>query len=217
VKRYIVLLALAVLASSIIIFSERQDSFAHQSGCHRWHSCPSDTGSYVCGDLGYDTYCHKSNAPKYEPPKETQTQQKPIEKANSNNYEKNKVTTISTCSGTALCITGKVMKIVDGDTIHIKNHKIRLSLVDTPEKNEKGFNEAKSFTTKLCPLRSIIIVDQDDMQPYDRNDRLVGKVTCSGKVLNAELIRNGHAHILTEYCKKSEFASENWAKSSCQK
>jgi hypothetical protein len=26
---------------------------AHQSGCHRWHSCPSDTGSYICGDLGY--------------------------------------------------------------------------------------------------------------------------------------------------------------------
>lgn len=30
---------------------------AHQSGCHRWHSCPSDTGSYVCGDLGYDSQC----------------------------------------------------------------------------------------------------------------------------------------------------------------
>ena len=26
---------------------------AHQDGCHRWHSCPSDTGSYICGDLGY--------------------------------------------------------------------------------------------------------------------------------------------------------------------
>lgn len=26
---------------------------AHQDGCHRWHSCPSDTGSYVCGDLGH--------------------------------------------------------------------------------------------------------------------------------------------------------------------
>jgi hypothetical protein len=26
---------------------------AHRSGCHRWHSCPSDSGSYVCGDLGY--------------------------------------------------------------------------------------------------------------------------------------------------------------------
>lgn len=30
---------------------------AHQNGCHRWHSCPSDTGSYVCGDLGYTTFC----------------------------------------------------------------------------------------------------------------------------------------------------------------
>src|SRR4051812_15677031 len=26
---------------------------AHRDGCHRWHTCPSDTGSYVCGDLGY--------------------------------------------------------------------------------------------------------------------------------------------------------------------
>jgi len=33
---------------------------AHRNGCHRWHSCPSDTGSYVCGDLGYDTYCGAS-------------------------------------------------------------------------------------------------------------------------------------------------------------
>ncbi len=30
---------------------------AHRSGCHRWHSCPSDTGSYVCGDLGYTSEC----------------------------------------------------------------------------------------------------------------------------------------------------------------
>src|SRR5215212_5848985 len=30
---------------------------AHQDGCHRWHSCPSDTGSYVCGDLGYSSEC----------------------------------------------------------------------------------------------------------------------------------------------------------------
>jgi hypothetical protein len=35
---------------------------AHRNGCHRWHSCPSDTGSYVCGDLGYYTYC--PNKPK---------------------------------------------------------------------------------------------------------------------------------------------------------
>lgn len=27
--------------------------FAHHSGCHNLHTCPSDTGTYVCGDLGY--------------------------------------------------------------------------------------------------------------------------------------------------------------------
>ena len=40
-------------------------ALAHQDGCHRWHSCPSDTGSYVCGDLGYacqySTYDTKPN------------------------------------------------------------------------------------------------------------------------------------------------------------
>jgi hypothetical protein len=30
---------------------------AHRSGCHRWHSCPSDTGSYVCGDTGHTSQC----------------------------------------------------------------------------------------------------------------------------------------------------------------
>ena len=30
---------------------------AHQSGCHAAHSCPSDTGSYVCGDTGNFNYC----------------------------------------------------------------------------------------------------------------------------------------------------------------
>ena len=39
---------------------------AHQDGCHRWHSCPSDTGSYVCGDLGYDSEC-PGGAPGDEP------------------------------------------------------------------------------------------------------------------------------------------------------
>ena len=30
---------------------------AHRSGCHRWHSCPSDSGSYICGDTGYCSQC----------------------------------------------------------------------------------------------------------------------------------------------------------------
>lgn len=40
-----------------LVFFVPQSSYGHQDGCHRWHSCPSDSGSYVCGDLGYATYC----------------------------------------------------------------------------------------------------------------------------------------------------------------
>ena len=45
---------------------------AHRSGCHRWHSCPSDTGSYVCGDLGYPcqypSYPSRPVVPSYPMP-----------------------------------------------------------------------------------------------------------------------------------------------------
>lgn len=44
----------ALLLSMLVPYQKAQ---AHQDGCHRWHSCPSDTGSYVCGDLGYRSGC----------------------------------------------------------------------------------------------------------------------------------------------------------------
>jgi len=34
-----------------------QAATAHRSGCHRWHSCPSDRGTYTCGDTGHCNYC----------------------------------------------------------------------------------------------------------------------------------------------------------------
>ena len=33
------------------------DANAHDNYCHRWHICPSDTGSYVCGDMGMCDQC----------------------------------------------------------------------------------------------------------------------------------------------------------------
>jgi hypothetical protein len=32
-------------------------TIAHRSGCHAWHSCPSDHGTYVCGDTGHCSQC----------------------------------------------------------------------------------------------------------------------------------------------------------------
>lgn len=48
---------LALVLVSILAISALSSAQAHRSGCHRWHSCPSDSGSYECGDLGYSTYC----------------------------------------------------------------------------------------------------------------------------------------------------------------
>lgn len=115
------------------------------------------------------------------------------------------------CTGTALCITDKVTKIIDGDTLSIKKYKIRLSLVNSPEKNQTGFSEAKSFTSKLCPVGSTITINQDDKQPYDKYKRLVGKVFCGDKVLNSELLFSNNASILKKYCSTSEFSGEVWA------
>lgn len=36
-------------------------SQGHRSGCQRWHSCPSDTGSYTCGDTGHCSGCSDNN------------------------------------------------------------------------------------------------------------------------------------------------------------
>ena len=116
------------------------------------------------------------------------------------------------CSGSAGCYTDYVTRIVDGDTIHTANLKIRLSLTNTPETYQDGFAEATEFTTKLCPVGSKILVDQDDLQRVDQYGRILAKVYCGNKVLNWELLYNGYAKILTPYCSTSEFSGEPWAK-----
>lgn len=115
------------------------------------------------------------------------------------------------CSGSALCTTDRITKIVDGDTLYTQNYHIRLSLTNTPEKQEPGFSDAILFTSSLCPVGSTITIDQDDKQKTDVYGRMLAKITCSGKVLNEELLDSGHGVILQQYCKKSEFASESWA------
>jgi len=115
------------------------------------------------------------------------------------------------CLGNGLCISARIERIVDGDTIYVEGYKIRLSLTNTPEKNEPGFLDATEFTKKLCPVGSVITVDQDDKQQYDEYGRLLGKVHCNDKILNSELLYNGHANILSKYCASSEFSDESWA------
>jgi endonuclease YncB( thermonuclease family) len=123
------------------------------------------------------------------------------------------------CKGNAFCFPGNVTKVVDGDTVDVNGIRIRLSLVDTPERGQANFTEAKNLASKLCPIGSTALVDQDDGQRGGSFGRMVGKVYCSYNPsnvnltsLNEEVFKNGYAKILTEFCTKSEFASEPWVK-----
>lgn len=53
----------ALFGPLAVLFLLAAPAQAHRDGCHRWHSCPSDSGSYVCGDLGYTTYCPTTTRP----------------------------------------------------------------------------------------------------------------------------------------------------------
>lgn len=60
-KTLSIIIVSLIVALSVFSFTEAiisgfvftNSASAHQSGCHRWHSCPSDSGSYTCGDAGY--------------------------------------------------------------------------------------------------------------------------------------------------------------------
>jgi len=51
--RFWVLLVAGLVAAGALA----ADAGAHVDGCHRWHSCPSHDGRYVCGDRGHCSEC----------------------------------------------------------------------------------------------------------------------------------------------------------------
>ncbi|MCW1891796.1 MAG: SH3 domain-containing protein [Candidatus Uhrbacteria bacterium] len=59
IKKFLIKFFLGLIVIPLF-FVVGNSAYAHRSGCHRWHSCPSDSGSYTCGDAGhpcqYPTY-----------------------------------------------------------------------------------------------------------------------------------------------------------------
>ncbi len=111
-------------------------------------------------------------------------------------------------------LAGKVNHVVDGDTLDINDIRIRLSLVDTPERGDPGFKEATQFVVKLC-LGENAEVDMDDGQRRGSFGREIGVVYCDGENLNEQLTENNLGIIDTRFCEKSEFSNDKWAKPYC--
>jgi len=119
-------------------------------------------------------------------------------------------------NSTQTTFSGKITKITDGDTLDFrimngKNITIRLSLVDTPERGEPGYEEASEFAATVCPVGSNATFVQDSWQKVDKYDRALGLVYCNDMLLNEMLLSSGHAEIFQIFCSESEFGTHDWA------
>ena len=115
----------------------------------------------------------------------------------------------------AIELVGNVTYVVDGDTLDINGIRVRLSLVDTPERGQPGFKEAKEFVDTLCLGKKGELDVDDGQRRGDRYGREIGVVYCDGLNINEKLMDSNLAEILTEYCDISEFANEGWAITPC--
>ncbi len=104
----------------------------------------------------------------------------------------------------------KVVRVVDGDTIVVSpNEKVRLIGVDTPEtvhpkKAVACFGkEAKQFTRDAVEGKTVRLV-MDKVNAKRRHKDRYGRTLAyaylsDGKMLNAELLRQGYAHAYTRF------------------
>jgi hypothetical protein len=55
--------------------------------------------------------------------------------------------------------------------------RIRLSMVNTPERGEDGYNEATKLTESVCPVGADALVDEEDDQKEGSYDSVIGTVS----------------------------------------
>jgi len=118
------------------------------------------------------------------------------------------------CEGTALCVTGEVVKVINGKSfyVNIKNkvYKVELALISLPVQSENAMRAATTFTRNTC-LGSNVLIDQDDGQKVNS---FVAQVYCSPtKHLNSMLLQTGYVQLDKSQCQASEFSKLDWAKS----
>ena len=76
----------------------------------------------------------------------------------------------------------KVIKVIDGDTFltNRRKHPVRLSEVDTPEKRQPGYQEAKQALADMILGQEVTI----DTQARDTYHRSVAKVKLGSQLVN---------------------------------
>jgi endonuclease YncB( thermonuclease family) len=85
-----------------------------------------------------------------------------------------------------------VKRIVDGDTIVANNETIRLLGINTPERGEKYYLQAKEFLEKKILNKNIKLEFVGETQ--DKYYRTLAYVFLDDKNINVEIVKNGFAN-----------------------
>lgn len=85
--------------------------------------------------------------------------------------------------------------VVDGDTIKVASHRIRLFGMDAPEMDQDGGAQAKSALIKLCGKRSVKV----EPLCFDMHDRIVAKVWLGDTDLSEHMVRAGFAVAMSRW------------------
>ena len=91
-------------------------------------------------------------------------------------------------------LIGQVLKVADGDTITIitdaqQTRKIRLSEIDTPERDQPWGQQASRALSKKVANKSIVA----KVSGVDRYDRVIAEIFVGERNINHEMVSEGHA------------------------
>jgi micrococcal nuclease len=98
----------------------------------------------------------------------------------------------------------RIWRVIDGDTIQVlvgdRVETVRYIGINTPEiqptRGREPYGEAARWTNEALVVgRAVQLVL--DVQPRDRDDRLLAYVYVNGQLVNAELVRRGYAEVST--------------------
>ena len=97
-------------------------------------------------------------------------------------------------------LTGKVVKVVDGDTVYILDaaktqHKIRLAGIDAPERKQPYGRKSKDYLLGLVAGELVEV----EWSKRDRYQRIVGKIIHDGRDVNLAMVRAGLAWWYRKY------------------
>jgi len=88
-----------------------------------------------------------------------------------------------------------VTKVIDGDTIKLSNDKeVRLLGIDTPEKGQYYYDEAKNFLDDLVSGKKVIL--EKDVTNKDNYGRYLRYVLCDDIFVNLEMVKGGYARVV---------------------